>query len=71
LLPLHGVSAIDRDGQPFDDPSARAALYNAIRTHKPPSVELLELESHINDESFATAVANKLLALIAQAATTK
>ena len=43
LLPLQGVSAIDRAGQSFDDPAARTALYDGIRrTHG--SVELLELE---------------------------
>lgn len=31
LLPLRGVSALDRAGQPFDDPAARAALFDAIR----------------------------------------
>ena len=31
LLPLQGVSAIDRAGQPFDDPAARAALFDGIR----------------------------------------
>ena len=33
LLPLQGVSAIDRAGQPFDDPAARTALFDAIRAH--------------------------------------
>jgi uncharacterized protein (UPF0261 family) len=32
LLPARGVSAIDREGQPFDDPVARKALHDAIRT---------------------------------------
>jgi uncharacterized protein (UPF0261 family) len=68
MLPLRGLSTIDAEGQPFNDHSARAALYNAIRTNKPPHVELLELDSHINDESFATAAANKLLELIAKTA---
>src|SRR5688572_13091448 len=31
LLPKKGVSAIDREGQPFDDPQAREALHQAIR----------------------------------------
>lgn len=31
LLPLRGVSALDRAGQPFDDPAARTALFDAIR----------------------------------------
>jgi len=63
LLPLQGVSAIDRAGQSFDDPVARAALFDGIRrTHG--SVELIELDNHINDEAFAVACAGKLLELI-------
>lgn len=33
MLPLSGVSAIDSDGQPFDDPTAREALFTAIRAN--------------------------------------
>jgi uncharacterized protein (UPF0261 family) len=65
MLPLQGVSAIDRAGQPFDDPPAREALYNAIRRHRQ-HAELVEIDAHINDASFAGAAANKLLQLIAQ-----
>jgi uncharacterized protein (UPF0261 family) len=65
LLPLAGVSAIDRTGQPFDDPSARAALFDGIRrTHG--SVEVVELNHHINDPAFAEAAAEKLLASMGQ-----
>ena len=63
LLPLQGVSAIDRTGQSFDDPAARTALYDGIRrTHG--SIELVEMDNHINDEVFAVACARKLLALL-------
>jgi uncharacterized protein (UPF0261 family) len=63
VLPHQGVSALDRAGQPFDDPVARAAMFEAIRnTHG--NVELLELPHHINDPDFAAALVNKLLALI-------
>jgi len=63
MLPLQGVSAIDRAGQPFDDPAAREALYNAIRAqHR--DIELVEVEAHINDEQFAAAAAHKLLSLL-------
>jgi uncharacterized protein (UPF0261 family) len=65
LLPLQGVSAIDRAGQPFDDPAARGALFDSIRRHRG-SAELIELDRHINDPEFAEAAANKLLALIQQ-----
>lgn len=63
LLPLQGVSAIDRSGQSFDDPLARDALYEAIRQHHG-AVELVELNQHINDAEFAEAAANKLLELL-------
>lgn len=64
LLPLQGVSAIDRAGQSFDDPIARAALYDGIRRSHG-AVEMVELDSHINDEAFAVTCARKLLALVA------
>ncbi len=63
LLPLAGVSAIDRPGQPFDDPAAREVLFDAVRQHRG-NIELVELPQHINDPEFATAAAEKLLALI-------
>jgi uncharacterized protein (UPF0261 family) len=66
LLPLQGVSAIDRTGEAFDDPAARAALFDAIRANHG-EVELLELDQHINDPAFAEAAANKLIALLAAA----
>src|SRR5687768_14044370 len=63
LLPARGVSAIDREGQPFDDPVARRALHDAIRTGAR-GIEVTELDRHINDPEFAVAVAEKLLALM-------
>lgn len=63
LLPRFGVSAIDRPGQPFDDPAARQALFDGVRNHLH-GVELMELDAHINDPQFAQAAAQKLLALM-------
>ncbi len=63
LLPARGVSAIDKDGQPFDDPDARRALHDAIRSGLP-GVEVAELDLHINDPEFADAAARKLLDLM-------
>lgn len=69
LLPMQGVSAIDRQGQPFDDPAARQALFDAIRAHAK-GVEVVALDLHINDPAFAEAAAHKLLALLGAAART-
>jgi uncharacterized protein (UPF0261 family) len=62
LLPLQGVSAIDCAGQPFDDPAARTALFESIRSGN--SIEVEEHDCHINDESFADAAAAKLLSMM-------
>ncbi|HEX7897786.1 MAG TPA: Tm-1-like ATP-binding domain-containing protein, partial [Planctomycetota bacterium] len=63
LLPKKGVSAIDREGQPFDDPRAREALHRAIRENAR-GVEVTELDLHINDPEFADAAARRLLDLL-------
>ncbi len=63
LLPARGVSAIDREGQPFDDPAARRALHDAIRSGLR-GAEVMELDLHINDPEFADAAARKLLELM-------
>ena len=65
FLPLKGVSAIDCDGQPFDDSEARNALFNGIRQNHG-DVELVELPYHINDVDFAEAAAGRLIELIEQ-----
>jgi uncharacterized protein (UPF0261 family) len=55
LLPLLGISAIDAPGQPFHDPTADAALFEAIREHwqEAPNRQLIEIDAHINDDRFA------------------
>jgi uncharacterized protein (UPF0261 family) len=57
LLPLQGVSAIDAEGQPFHDPAADAALFDAIRKGwiEAPNRRLIEVNAHINDAAFADA----------------
>ena len=65
FIPLQGVSAIDREGQPFYLPEADAALFEALRQNVKPPVELVELDLHINDPAFATAIADRLLELLA------
>jgi len=59
LIPEGGVSAIDRPGQPFHDPEADRALFNAIEQNfRPgPSKKLIRRPEHINDEAFAQALA--------------
>ncbi len=58
LLPLRGVSAIDAPGQPFHDPEADAALFDAIRAgwKAAPNRRLIEIDANINDAEFAAAL---------------
>jgi uncharacterized protein (UPF0261 family) len=63
LLPARGVSAIDREGQPFDDPAARRALHDTIRAGLPAG-QVHELDLHINDPAFADAAAGRLIELL-------
>jgi uncharacterized protein (UPF0261 family) len=64
FLPARGVSAIDADGKPFNDPAARASLFAAIRAHGP-GLEIHELDAHINDLAFAMAAAERLWEMVA------
>jgi len=63
LLPARGVSAIDQKGQPFDDPAARTALFEAVK-QAAGDVEVIEIDRHINDSEFATAAAERLIELM-------
>jgi uncharacterized protein (UPF0261 family) len=65
FLPLRGVSAIDVDGAPFRDEAADRALFGAIHDGLDTQrVELVEMDTDINDDRFADAMADRLHQLI-------
>jgi uncharacterized protein (UPF0261 family) len=57
LLPEGGVSLIDAPGQPFHDPEADAALFEAIETHVEQTSDrtVTRVPANINDEAFVQA----------------
>jgi uncharacterized protein (UPF0261 family) len=61
LIPLQGVSAIDKPGGPFYSPEALNAYCRAVKTTLRSEIKLVEVDAHINDESFARAAADLLL----------
>ena len=61
LLPLRAISIISAEGQPFHDPAADKALFDAIRANLKPGVKLVELDCAVNDPVFAAACARELL----------
>ncbi len=64
LLPLRAVSIISAKGQPFHDPKADAALFDAIRADLDKRIRLIEMDVLINEPVFAEACAKELLSLM-------
>jgi len=64
LIPLRGISMIAREGQPFHDPDADDALIGALKANIDPRIELVEVNTDINDPVFATGLADRLIELI-------
>ena len=62
VIPTRGISAIDQTGQPFDSPEARTAWIENLKAHIGDNVTVVEMDAHINDDAFATKLAETLLA---------
>lgn len=58
LIPEGGVSLIDAPGQPFHDPAADQALFDALENtlRQTEGRRLIKLPHHINDAAFAAAL---------------
>jgi uncharacterized protein (UPF0261 family) len=65
FIPLKGVSMIATEGGPFHDQAADEALFTALREGLGANVEVHELDTDVNDRSFAEAMANRLHELMA------
>lgn len=67
FIPRQGISAIAGEGQPFHDPEADNALIKALLADlsDDDDIEVHDLELHINDPAFASAMATRLHELIA------
>jgi uncharacterized protein (UPF0261 family) len=68
LIPLQGVSAIDKTGGPFHSQEALDAYRRALKENLGANVRLIELDAHINDDRFATAAAEILMESLRDAA---
>ena len=62
LLPTKAISVISAEGQDFYDPEADQALFQAIRDNLDSRIELIEVDTTINDPVFSEACTNALLA---------
>lgn len=61
LIPLQGVSAIDKIGGPFYSPEALGAYRHSLKASLSSAIRVVELEAHINDEGFAVVATDLLI----------
>jgi len=68
LIPEGGVSLIDAPGQPFHDPEADAALFDALERHweDAPNRRLVRLPHHVNDAEFAQALVDHFTDIVSR-----
>ncbi len=64
VLPLGGLSTIDRPGKIFYDPKANEALFNTLKQKLSPRIPVIEDEHHLDDPDFASLVCKTMLALL-------
>jgi uncharacterized protein (UPF0261 family) len=55
LLPLRGVEQWDRPGEPLHDAEGLRVFIDAMRASVSPRVRCIELDAHINDDTFCEA----------------
>lgn len=64
LLPARGVSQIDAQGSVFFHPEINRVLFDTIKKHSKKTVNVIEVDAHINDEEFAAIAVKALLAMV-------
>lgn len=64
FLPLRGFSYPDRENLPHWEPEGNRAFMEALKTHLHPSIQLNELDAHINDPEFIGPVADAFLSMM-------
>ena len=60
FIPLRGVSMIDKQGGVFCDAEADRLLFDALQATLDPTIEVIAIDTDINDPAFAVAMAEKL-----------
>ncbi len=60
FIPLRGVSMIDKEGGVFCNAEADRLLFDALQATLDPTIEVIVMDTDINDPVFAVAMAEKL-----------
>jgi uncharacterized protein (UPF0261 family) len=64
LLPLKGVSEIDKEGLPFYDIDADGTLFDTLKKNLDSRIRIVEVDAHINDKRFADKAAEEFLKIM-------
>jgi uncharacterized protein (UPF0261 family) len=64
VLPLGGVSSIDKPGKLFYDPKANEALFQTLKQTLSKKIDLVEDPHHIDEPEFAMLVGKTMVNLI-------
>jgi uncharacterized protein (UPF0261 family) len=64
VIPNQGFSPANRPGKPLYDPEADRAFAEALRQNLRPSIRIVEVDAHINDERFAKGAVDLLCELM-------
>ena len=64
MLPLGGVSSIDRPGRIFHLPEANQALFGTLKARLSPNINIIEDPHHIDDPEFAALAAKTMINML-------
>jgi len=64
MLPLEGLSTIDRPGKIFYAPAANGALFATLKRKLSSAIEVIEDHHHLDDPEFAVRVGEKMASLL-------
>ena len=64
MLPLGGLSSIDRPDEIFYDPEANAALFDTLKRKLSPHIEIVEDDHHLDSPQFAMRVGEQMIGLL-------
>ena len=64
LIPIRGFSSLDCRGNIFYDPIADRAFIDSLKSSLKETIEVKEVDAHINDDAFADIVANEFMDII-------
>ena len=61
VLPLRGTSAVNKKGEVLYEPETNQALVAAVHKYIRPEINVVDVDSHINEPPFANKVADLIM----------